>query len=121
MGVVKKLFRSGRALSPWLSLAVPLFLFGSLFVLSYMLPSLFCVAVNPGGKEFICGSAYSHVGIRLLRLSGLSVWVLLLVIGGAELSRGRATRPAIIAWLISALLLVSSALLWLSLPDEDAP
>jgi hypothetical protein len=118
---MKKLFRSGRALSPWLSLAVPLFVFGSLFALSYMSPSLFCVPVNPGGKEFICGSRYSHFGIRLLRLAGLSVWVLLLIVGGAELFRGRATRPAVIAWSVSALLLVSSALLWLSLPVDDAP
>ena len=121
LGVMKKLFRSGRALSPWLSLAVPLFLFGSLFALSSVSPSLFCVAVNPGGKEFTCGPRYSHIGIRLLQLSGLSVWMLLLIIGGAELFRGRATRPAVIAWSISALLLVSLALLWLALPVEDAP
>ena len=116
-----KVFRSGRALSPWLSLAVPLFLFGSLLALKALAPSLFCAAVNPGGKEFICGPRYSHSGIRLLQLSGLSVWMLLLVVGGAELFRGRATRSTVIAWSISALLLVGLALLRLSLPVADAP
>ena len=118
---MKKLFRSGRALSPWLSLAMPLFLWGSMQALSSLSPSLFCMDINPGGREFICGPRYSHIGIRLLQLSGLSVWVLLLITGGAELFRGRTTRPAVIAWSISALLLVSLAMLWLALPVEDAP
>ena len=121
MSVMKMLFRSDRALSPWLSLAVPLILWGILLALRSLTPSLFCMDVNPGGKEFICGPNYSHNGIRLLQLSGLSVWVLLLITGGAELFRGRATRPAVIAWSISALLLVSLAMLWLSIPVDDSP
>lgn len=118
---MKKLFRSIRALSPWLALAAPLVLFGSLRALYSLSPGLFCVAVNPGGKEFICGSPYSHIGIRLLQRLGLFVWALLLITGGYELLRGRATRPAVIAWSLSALLLIGLTVLWLSLPVGDPP
>jgi hypothetical protein len=40
-------------MSPWLSLAVPLIWWGRLLALRSLSPSLFCVEVNPGGKEFI--------------------------------------------------------------------
>ena len=120
-GVMKKLFRSASAFSPWLSLAVPFFLFAILSILRSLFPSLFCMPVNPGAKEFICGSDYSHAGIRLLRAFGFSAWVLLLVTGGAELFRGSATRLAVIAWSVSVLLLVSLVMLVASLPVECAP
>jgi len=118
---MKNLFRTARALSPWLSLAAPLLLFFILQGLKYLSPNLFCVAVNPGGKEFICGPGYSHVGIGFLRLLGLCVWVLLLLIGFTELYRGSATRPAVIAWSVSAVLFVSLTMLALSLPATECP
>jgi hypothetical protein len=118
---MKKLVRLGSRLSPWLSLAVPLFLFAILQALSYLAPSLFCVAMNPGGKEFICGARYSHIGIRLIQLIGIVVWVLLVVTGRAEVFQGRATRSAVIAWSLSTLLLVSLTMLWLTLPVNECP
>lgn len=118
---MKNFFKSGTALSPWLSLAVPLFLFGVLQTLRYLLPSLFCMDVNPGGKEAICGPGYTHVGIELLQLFGLSVWVLSLVTGSAVVFRRRATWPAVSAWSISALLLGGLAMLWLTGPVECSP
>jgi hypothetical protein len=111
---MKNLFRSGRALSPWLSLAAPLFFFGVLQTLGYLSPGLFCMDVNPGGKETICGPGYTHPGIELLQLLGLSVWVLSLVTGSAEMFRRRASRAAVIAWSMSALLLGGLAMLWLT-------
>jgi hypothetical protein len=118
---MKTLLRSVRALSPWLSLVVALILIGILMTLGSVAPHLFCAEMNPGGKEFICGPRYTHAGIRLLQLSGISVWVLLLVIGGAQLSRDRTTRSAVIAWLVSALLLVGLGLLWLSFRGDEGP
>ena len=118
---MEKLFRSGRALSPWLALAAPLLLSAILMTLRAVAPDLFCVEINPGGKETICGSAYSHVNIRRLQLFGFLAWVLLIMIGGAEVLRNRATRSAAIGWSVSALLLVSLVILWLSLPVEDCP
>jgi hypothetical protein len=118
---MKNPFSSGTALSPWLSLAVPLLLFVVLQALGYLSPGLFCAQMNPGGKEFICGPRYTHIGISLLQLLGLCVWVLLLVTGGAELFRRRATRPAVVAWSVSAVLFVSFAMLLLTLPVEDGP
>ena len=118
---MKELVRSGRALSPWLSLAVPLFLWAGLQALGSLAPSLFCMAVNPGGKEFICGPRYSHTGVTVIQLFGLSVWAILLALGGAELFRRRATRPAVVAWSVSAFLLAGFAALWLTLPVECSP
>ena len=118
---MKEIVRSGRALSPWLALAMPLFLCAGLLTLSALVPSLFCMAVNPGGKEFVCGPRYSHPGVRLLQVFGLSVWVLLLVLGSAELFRRRAAWPAVVAWSVSALLFAGLAALWLTLPVEDSP
>lgn len=115
LGIMKKFLR----LSPWLSLAVPLLLLGSLMTLRSLLPSLFCVEINPGGKEFICGPAYSHIGISRLQLLGHFVWVLSLIAGGAEVFRRCATWPAVIAWSVSVLLLASLTMLWLTLPVED--
>ena len=108
-------------MSPWLALAAPLILFGLLAALNSLYPDLFCVAMNPGGKEFICGSRYTHIGIRLLQKTGLGVWVLLLIAGGAELFRRRATWPAALAWSVSALMLCSLVMLWLSLPANECP
>ena len=118
---MKTLFRSARALSPWLALAVPLLLFGVLRTLGSLAPGLFCAEMNPGGKEFICGARYTNAGIRLLQLLWLSLWVLLLLTGGVELVRRRATRSAVIAWSVSALLLGGLAVLWLALPVDDGP
>ena len=118
---MKTLIRSARALTPWLSLAEPIVWLGILFVMKALWPSLFCVAINSGGKELICGSDYSHPGINLLQSLGLCLWVLLLVIGGVEVFRRRASWPAVIAWSVSALLLVGLAVLWLSLPVVDCP
>ncbi len=108
-------------MSPWLSLAVPLCLFVILSLLRSLAPGLFCVAINSGGKEFVCGSDYSHIGIRLLQLFGLSLWVLLLLTGSAEVFQRRATRPAVIAWSVSALLMVGLIIIWLTLPVDDPP
>src|SRR5688572_27341858 len=119
--MIGNLFRSGWALSRWLSLAAPFVLFVSLMTLGTLFPSLFCVAVNSGGKETICGSEYSHPGINLFRLSGLFVWVLLVATGGTEVFRRLATRSAVIAWAVSVLLLVSWAMLWLTRPVECTP
>lgn len=118
---MKELVRSGGARSPWLSLAVPLFLWAGLLALKSLAPGLFCMAVNPGGREFVCGPGYSHVGVRIFQLFALSVWALLLALGSAELFRRRATWPAVVAWSISALLLASLAALWLTLPVGDPP
>jgi len=118
---MKKLIRSFRALGPWLSLAAPILLLSILWVLKRLWPGLFCVAMNSGGKELICGSDYSHPGINLLQSLGLCLWVLLLVTGGVEVFRRRATWPAVIAWSVSALLLVGLVMLWLSLPAVGCP
>ena len=118
---IKSLFGSGRALSPWLSLAAPFVFLGLLIALKAISPSLFCVAINSGGKETICGLDYSHGSINLLRLLGLGVWVLLIFIGGAEIFGGRARWPAMIAWSVSALLFVTWAMLWMTAPVECTP
>jgi phosphoglycerol transferase MdoB-like AlkP superfamily enzyme len=84
-------------------------------------PDLFCVAINSGGKEFICGGDYTHMGIRWLQLFGHAAWVMLLVIGGAEVCQRRASWLAATAWSISALLFVGLVLLLLNLPVDDCP
>jgi len=118
---MKKIIRSFRTVSPWLSLAEPILLLSILWVLKNLWPDLFCVAVNPGGKEFICGADYSHPGIHLLQSLGFCLWVLLLAIGGVEVFRRKASWPGVIAWSVSALLIVGLAVLWLSLPVVDCP
>lgn len=112
------LLRSARALTPWLSLAAPFVLFGSMIALETMLPDLFCMPVNSGGKETICGRDYSHPGINLLRFLGVCVWLLLLITAGAEVFRRRASRAALVAWSVSVLLFVSLIVIGLTLPVE---
>ena len=118
---MKNFLRSSRVLSPWLSLAWPFFLFVTLSSMKSLYPNLFCVAVNPGGQEFICGADYSHPGVRLFQVLGNSVWMLILIKGGVDVLRGRATRGGIIAWSVSVLLLVSLLILWINLPVECSP
>ena len=119
--IMRKLFRLVRALTPWLSLAVPLLWLSILLGLGYLAPHLFCMEMNPGGKEFICGARYSHIGIQVIQRVGLFAWVSLLLIGGAQLLLVRTSRPAVIAWTVSALLLVGLAVLWLAVPVSDCP
>jgi hypothetical protein len=118
---MKNFLRASRLLIPWLSLAWPFFLLASLWMLESLYPNLFCVPVNPGGKEFICGADYSHPGVRFFQGSGFIVWVLLVIAAGAAVLRGRATRAAVVAWSVSALLLASWVVIWLSLPVECSP
>jgi len=118
---MRKLFRRVRSLIPWLSLGVPLLWAFVLIGLSYLAPHLFCMEMNPGGKEFICGSRYSHIGIQVIQRVGLFAWVLLLLTGGAQVFLVRTSRPAVIAWSVSALLLVGFAVLWLAVPTSDCP
>lgn len=110
-----------RLSSPWLALLIPVILYGVLVCLSALAPGLFCVAVNPGGREFICGSAYSHPGVRLIQFLGPLVWAAVLLISGVEVIRGEATRSSIFAWLVSAALFLTLVVLWLNMPNEDAP
>lgn len=118
---MKKLFRLGVRLSPCLSLVVPLFWMGSLLVLSHLSPNLFCTEMDPGSKELNCGPRTAHLGIQLLQQFGFAVWVLLLVTGGAVVLSRKATWPALIAWSISALMLCSLVMLWMTLSVGDAP
>lgn len=119
---IKNFFRTARALTPWLSLAAPFALFGILMAIRVVSPDLFCMPVNPGAKETVCGQDYSHPDINLLRFLGLWVWLLLLIVAGAaEVFRGRATRAAVIAWSVSALLFSSWVILYLSFPVECSP
>jgi hypothetical protein len=118
---MRKLFRVVSALIPWLSLGVPLLWLSILIGLGYLAPHLFYMEMNPGGKEFICGARYSHIGIQVLQQVGLFAWVLLLLTGGAQLFLVKTTRPAGIAWSVSALLLVGFAVLWLAVPVSDCP
>ena len=110
-----------RKLSPWLALAIPFVLYGVLAFLRALDPSLFCVAVNPGGKEFVCGPSYSHVGVRLITSAGLIAWFFVLVFSGMTVLRGKATRASAFAWSISAVLLLALAVLWLTRPVQDSP
>ena len=119
--IMRKLFRLVGALIPWLSLAVPLSWLSILLGLGYLAPHLFCMEMNPGGKEFICGSRYSHIGIQVIQRVGLFAWVLLLLTGGAQVFLVRTSRLAVIAWSVSALLLVGLAVLWLAVPTSDCP
>ncbi len=119
--VMKSRFSSGRALIPWLALAVPLFWMGLLITLGHLSPGLFCQPVNPGAREFICAAEYTDSRVRFLQLSGYCVWILLLATGGAELFLKRATWPAITSWLVSALLLVGLTILALSQQVECYP
>jgi hypothetical protein len=118
---MRRLFRLGSALIPWLSLGVPLLWLFVLIGLGYLAPHLFCMEMNPGGKEFIWGTRYSHIGIQVIQRVGLFAWVLLLLTGGAQLILVRTSRPAGIAWSVSALLLVGFAVLWLAVPVSDCP
>jgi hypothetical protein len=110
-----------RLSSPRLALLIPVILYGFLVCLSVTAPGLFCVAVNPGGREFVCGHGYSHVGVRLIRLLGTAAWAAVLLIGGVKVIRGGAARASVFAWLVSAALFLTLVVLWLNMPDEDAP
>jgi hypothetical protein len=118
---MRRLFRLCGAMTPWLSLGVPLFWLSILIGLGYLAPHLFCMEMNLGGKEFICGARYSHIGIQVIQRVGLFAWVLLLLAGGAQLFLLRTSRPAVLAWSVSALLLVSFAALWLAAPVSNCP
>lgn len=110
-----------RIPGPWLALAVPVALYGVLAFLRALDPSLFCMAVNPGGKEFVCGPSYSHVGVRVIQSAGLIAWLFVLVVGGVTVIRGKATRASTVAWSISTVLLLALAVLWATRPFEDMP
>ena len=110
-----------RLSSPWLALLIPIILYGVLECLSLLDPGLFCVAVNPGGREFICGSDYSHVGVRLIRLLGTIAWVAVLLIGGVKVIRGEAARPSAFAWSVSATLFLALVVLRHNMPNECTP
>lgn len=118
---MKKFLNLICSLTPHLSLIVPLFLWSILLTLSFLFPDLFCVPVNPGAKEFICGGDYSHPFIRFFQSSSILIWVVLLLIGGAQLIRGKRSWVGGIAWSISAVLLVGAAVLLLTLPVGDPP
>jgi hypothetical protein len=110
-----------RKSGPWLALAIPIGLYGLLALLSTLEPSLFCVAVNPGGKEFVCGSRYSHGSVRILQSASPIVWLSLLGVSGKTVLTGRATKASTVAWSISIVLFLALVVLWLLAPVEDAP
>ena len=110
-----------RLSSARLALLIPIFLYGVLACLRLLNPDLFCVAINPGGREFVCGSNYSHVGVRLIQFLGLIAWVAALLIGGVKVIRGKAARASVFAWLVSAALFLSLLVLRLNMPDECSP
>lgn len=110
-----------RLSSPWLALLIPLVLYGVLVCLGALHPGLFCVAVNPGGKEFVCGPGYSHVGVRLIQFLGTTAWVAVLLISGVKVIGGGAGRSSVFAWSVSAALFLTLVVLWLSMPNEDTP
>lgn len=112
---------ASRLSNPWLALLIPIILYGVLACLRLLDAGLFCVALNPGGREFICGSDYSHVGVRLIQRLGLMAWVAVLLISGVKVIRGEAERASAFAWLVSAALFITLAVLWLNMPYECSP
>ena len=110
-----------RLSSPWLALLIPIILYGALACLRALAPGLFCAAVNPGGREFICGRDYSHVGVNLTRLIGPIVWAVALLVGGIQVIGGRAGRASTCAWLFSAALFLALIVLLITAPNDDAP
>lgn len=112
---------ASRLPSPWLALLIPIILYGALACLRLLDPGLFCVAINPGGREFICGTEYSHVGVRLFRSLSNLAWAAVLLLGGLRVIRGEATRPSAFAWSVSAALFLALVALWLNIPYECSP
>lgn len=110
-----------RLSSPWLALLIPFILYGVLVCLRALNPGLFCVAVNSGGREFVCGAEYSHVGVRLIRFFGALTWAAVLLISSLKVVRGGAGRPSVFAWLVSAALFLTLVILLLSMPNECSP
>lgn len=106
----------------WSALIVPLGTIGLSSLIRARWPELMCMPVNPGGKEYVCGPAYSHVVVRdLFSYFMPSIWAAALSIGGVEIVRGRVRRSEKVVWVLSLIALVGLGILVLGLANDDFP
>jgi len=83
---------------------------------------LMCTAVNPGGKEYVCGFGYDHIAVRtLLYYFVPGAWVASLSTGGVALVRGGLGKGEKVAWLVSLTILIAFVALAASFSNDDMP
>ncbi|HEV2861448.1 MAG TPA: hypothetical protein VGX48_10610 [Pyrinomonadaceae bacterium] len=103
------------------SAGIPLLMLGSSAILKALHPEWYCVPVQPGAREFICGGEYLHPGISLYVKSFYVVWGVLLVLSSAAIVRGGGRWFGRLALAFSILFVALLVALWVSLGNHDYP
>jgi len=88
------------------ALTIPLVLIGVKEAIHWIDPLFACVAVNPGGKEYVCGGAHTPKGLRVFWVVAVAGWIATVLFGCVSFLSGALTRGGKVAWSASALLFV---------------
>jgi hypothetical protein len=103
------------------ALAIPFVLLAVGEALHWIDPLHSCVAVNPGGKEFICGGEYAPRGLRIFSAIAMVGWVATVLFGTVAFLNGVLTRGAKVAWSVSAILLILAVWAILAFSGDPTP
>ncbi|ESQ80855.1 hypothetical protein [Asticcacaulis sp. YBE204] len=83
--------------------------------------TLTCAFINEDGRETVCGYAYSHPFVRVsllaTRIVSFILWGWTAVLAGKK----KLSTAGWIGFITSSLLVLAELLLYLALPEEDAP
>ena len=83
---------------------------------------LMCTAMNPSGKEYVCGFGYDHTAIRtLLYYVVPGAWFISLVVGGIAWMKSGLGKHEKAALLVSLTILVGVIVLAASVSNDDMP
>lgn len=106
----------------WTALLMPFISFAMSNFIYWWDRELMCTAVNPGGKEYVCGFGYDHITVRVL-FSYLvpGAWLASLTTGGIAMVRGGVGRGEKVAWLVSLIILIGFVVLTVSISNDDMP
>ncbi|QSX36471.1 hypothetical protein [Shewanella sedimentimangrovi] len=91
------------------------------FILKEENPSLLCSAINPGGKEFVCGYAYSAPMIQIFAVSVRVLFLVAMVCSLRHLLQRKLTKFGIVGVLLSVVTIICALFLSFYFGSEDAP
>lgn len=105
----------------YMALAIPFLLIGVEQVFHWVDPLASCVAINPGGNEFICGGEYAPRGLRIFSAVAMAGWVAAVLFGLVAFLNGALTRRGKVAWSVSVLLLILAGWALLTFSGDPTP
>ena len=110
-----------RSFSSWL----PLVLLTTFLALSTFLqdqfPLLFCSPMNSGGKELVCGNAYSSLPVRLIYILFQFSYLACLVVSALQVCNRRITKLGFWVFVLNICILILAVVLALYFGNEDSP